>query len=221
MLELKKAKYLGGMGAILSLVGLVGLILFVLDKAFGFISVTFTFIYPCFLISFIFGFVSLFWAVKQLSNICRERNIFHNIVFATLMSVSGTIIAIIGTGWGLVSGFTIIGLFLFLTASIYLLKTLKEIGKATRKKIFLWSANIFLLSGILLVLMPLFLPFLGMMEEKLTGLLLLSVRFISFLLFPLFGPPLLWTSGFLLLAIAFFTLPENLPQKSLTEKKEV
>jgi len=32
---------------------------------------------------------------------------------------------------------------------------------------------------------------------------------------------LLWTFGFLLLAIAFFTLPENLLQKSSTEKKEV
>jgi uncharacterized membrane protein len=220
MSEIKKAKYLGGIGAVLIFMSSLGLILFIFDKLLITISVPFAFIYPCALVSFIFGFISLLWAIKQMSNIYREKSIFHNAIFATFLSILGLLIATLGAPGSLPTGFTIVGLFLFLLATIYFSKTLKGIERVTKKKIFLWSTDFFLLSSLLLIFMPLVFPLLGALEEKLTGVLIFFVGFLEFLFFPLSGPPLFWALGFLLLAIAFFTLPEALSQKSLTEKKE-
>jgi len=218
MSEIKKAKYLGGIGAVLIAVGVLLLGFFLIaasnllshnlltwrEGLFGLIV----------LISFVIGVICFFLGFKKITNIIGKKDPFWNLVVAFIITISSLITPIVGTA-------------LFLVAAIFFSKSLKEIGKITRQKLFHWAANVFLLSGVLSVILSslgiLYMictlfgqkcPLFSEGSKASSNFLIFSYFFA--ILIPLFFLPF----TFLFLAIAFFTLPEALSQKSLTEKKE-
>jgi len=215
MSELKKAKYLGGIGAsgIMIIMVLAAIIDYLIPGAV-FSEEALAGLGVIGIVSFIF----LFLAVKKIGKISGKKEIFREFLLA--IGSLGLLIPIGGVGF-LVGGLCIIiaehermdwimklicdlpifaGLATFLLSCYFFFRVCQRLTETTRKKLFLWASIIIFLTPFS------FIPY----------IYILSTKQISY---PY--PYLLGFFGFLLLTIAFFTLPENLPQKSSTEKKEV
>jgi len=100
---------------------------------------------------------------------------------------------------------------IFLVGCFFLFRSFKKVAKLVKSRLFLASSVIvFLFTPLLLIA-----DIIGIIEK------ILFDMFFFHPYPPFFVPFLFWAFGFFLLVIAFFTLPEDLPSKSLTEKKEV
>jgi uncharacterized membrane protein len=252
MSEIKKAKYLGGVGAMLIFIammvfGIVGFYWFSLSLYFA--------DYPerlySFIIPLVLGFVFLFFALKKLAKLSGEKRIVQNFLQAIgvfilipfvykivrvllLIKYGGPSFekALPSTPGGWIPEIArvkahpifilpiIVGGILFLFGCYLLFRIFKKVAQFTKKKLFLWGSSItFLLTPLLLgVSAALVVDPLDVIDEiHFWYDLYDAVFWRSKQFYTLF---FLWALGFLLLAIAFFTLPEALTQKSLTEKKE-
>ena len=204
MSELKKAKYLGGIEASLMPLGLIIIFFGTVQSQVRHFPQVGELLIGLFF--FIFGIISALLAVKKVATVTGQREIFQNSVLALGIALLS-----------LPASFA--GPILILVAMIFLSRALKVIGKIIGKKLFFWSANTFLFIGILSILLVL--PEVAFLRGFLLGQKFLFTLFFHFGTLWMLGLLIPLLLAFLLLAIAFFTLPENLPQKSLTEKKEM
>ena len=214
MSELKKAKYLGGIGAILVALSTASFLIF--EPAF-FISYRKKLLA---LIAPIFGFALLLLAVQRITNVVGEKKLCQNLILALGIGILSLFILIFTAPSLDFKLASLAASIPFLMAAIFLAQTFKELGKITKGKYFSWTGSLFLVSGVWLVfesLVKLFIYVYSIISPVISSPFLVMISFCHFNLISF----LLWTFGFLLLAIAFFTLPENLLQKSSTEKKEV
>jgi len=257
MSELKKAKYLGGIGAILILVGTLFFLEEFLENFFLFwagIDIPFQGVIGIFGVAF--GFIFVFLAIKRMGKVLGEEGMYRDLLRATfslsaiipafilsfiLGIVFGFIVAVIvgllfpNVEWGKEKGtnflYTLFFLSVFISAIVFsvamffISRALKKTAEITGQKLFFLAGKFILFASFFSIISWVILTIIGVIildyfgegwwrdlfeyayQEGYKTTSLISLFFISF--------------GFFLLAIAFFTLPESLPQNPLTGKKEV